>query len=138
MASFGQLAAGIAHEINTPAGAVISAADVSGRCISRMEATISETESIEALRSSGPFSRTVGILKENTEVSLTAGSRITTIVTGLRDFVRLDGAEIQFVDLREGIDATLSLLGHEIGTGIDVVRNFDEIPPVRCSPSGMN
>ena len=60
------------------------------------------------------------------------------IVQSLRNFARLDEAERKSADLLEGLESTLTLLHHELKNRIDVVRDYEAIPEIVCSPNQLN
>ena len=138
MASLGGLVAGVAHEINNPIGAVNGAADVVVRCVGRIETEVEEGTSIEMLRESRRFRQALGLLRQNSEVTLEAGGRVARIVDSLKNFAQLDGAEFQLTDVHEGIESALTLLQHQIGERIEVVRDFGEVGLLFCSPGQLN
>ena len=70
--------------------------------------------------------------------SRAAVERMVKIVESLRKFARLDRAELAEVDLHEGIENTLTLLEQEFRGRIEVVRDFGDLPPIRCYPSRLN
>lgn len=119
MASLGRLAAGLTHEIHTPLGALISNLDILNRIISK----------------SDPPDET---LKELLELQQLAADRIHKIVRSLRNFAHLDRAEEEPYDLHEGIEASLALLAHQVKGRIEVVREFGDLPAVRCKADAIN
>ena len=138
MASLGSLVAGVAHEINSPMGAVHSAVDVSRRCVDRVEQSVASSPSIEALRESREYRRAVGILGDNVGVIGAARERITNLVESLKNFARVDEAEFQMLDLREGLDSALTLLQQQIGPNVQVRKEYGEIPLTYGSPGQLN
>ena len=133
MAALGMLVAGIAHEINTPIGAVSSMHDTLLRSISKLK------DNLE----SGPvdleqLNKLFGVIDDSNRVISSGIDRVTTIVRRLRSFARLDEAQLKSVDINEGIEDTLTLIHHEIKHGITVNRNFGEIPSLSCFPGKLN
>lgn len=136
MASLGMLVAGIAHEINTPIGAVSSMHDTLKRAVVKLK---------EALEKDYPkFSNNPGLTKplkiiQNANQIIDNGSeRVINIVKRLRSFARLDEAELKTVDLHEGIEDTLTLIYHEIKHNITVKKDFAQIQPIACYPGKLN
>ncbi len=66
-----------------------------------------------------------------------AVSRMVKLVESLRTFDRPDRADVDRVDLHEGLDGTLAVLGHEL-TKITVERDYAELPLVECYPNRIN
>ena len=56
--------------------------------------------------------------------------RISDLVAAVRSYSQLDRASRQRVDVREGLESTLTMLGHKLRTGVTVVREYDELPPI--------
>jgi PAS domain S-box-containing protein len=137
MASLGMLVAGIAHEINTPVGAVRSMHDTLVRAVKRLQNTIDE----DCQADCGIAARLLPSLKvidEANQVIRNGTERVTTIVRRLRSFARLDEAERKVVDIHECLEDTLSLIHHEIKNRINVERRFGKVPPLSCYPGRLN
>lgn len=137
LASLGKLTAGIAHEMNTPIGVIKSNADVAARCIDRIEEILTNANDKKA-PGDEPYKKFLNTLKENNRVSATASNRIASVVNSLKNFIRLDEADFQKVDLHEGIDSALALLEIETKDRIEVVREYGEIPSVEGHPGDLN
>lgn len=136
-ALLGRLAAGIVHEVNSPLGALLSAADTLRRSVERacsqLAAAPSGGDGAEAAL------RALTATRELTTVIETASARIGALVTGLAAFVSLDQAEFRTVDLRPGLETAITMLGPQVGVGIVIERELGERPLlVRCSPARLN
>ncbi len=138
MAALGDLVAGIAHEINSPIGTVNSSIDVANRCIEKLETLLRRRQRFDEIRSDPNFLKTVNLLKENLQVTLSAGERIATLIRSLRNFARLDEAEYQKVDIHEGLESSLNLLGAEYLQNIEIVKDYGELPRIGCYPAQLN
>lgn len=138
MASLGDLVAGVTHELNTPIGSARSGMDVSTRCVERMESVLdSVTEHLDD-GARQQVARSLRVLRESLDNSDVAMARITDIVESLRNFARLDEAEYQRADVREGIDSALKLMHAELLGGITIDRQYGEVPQIHCNPGQLN
>ncbi len=137
MAALGSLVAGIAHEINTPIGAVSSMYDTLARTLENLMRVLesklpSEHAQLPELQAA------FRVIKDSNLVIKSGTERVTTIVRRLKSFARLDEAELKKVDIHEGLEDSLTLVHHEIKHDITVVREFGKIPPISCYPGRLN
>jgi signal transduction histidine kinase len=135
MASLGQLVAGIAHEINTPIGAVNSMHDTQLRAFGKLKAILEGETEIQSLDS---IKAALKVIDDANRVIKSGTERVTTIVRRLRSFARLDEAELKMVDIHEGLEDTLTLVHHEIKHHIEIERDYAGIPPIACYPGKLN
>jgi signal transduction histidine kinase len=138
MAALGNLVAGVAHEINTPLGALNSNTDVFIRTFEKIRAIVSDPETPAEVREDPKLLRLLNAIDDLNNVNHTATRRIVTIVDTLRNFARLEEAERKDADLHEGIESTLTLVHHQLKNRIDVEKDFGELPLIRCYPDNLN
>jgi two-component system, NtrC family, sensor kinase len=135
LATLGMLVAGVAHEVNTPLGALNSNHDVLRRAIGRLQGILEdevvEPHELEEVR------RIVRALDGILRVNDLAVERMKSLVNSLRTFGRLDQSAFDHADLHEGIDATLAIIAHET-RDIAVVRDYGVLPRIHCQPDRLN
>jgi signal transduction histidine kinase len=135
MVALGSLVAGLVHEVNTPVGAIMSSADTALRAVERLYGDLDGAEDDEPTRRRRSL---VDLLHLNAQNTLASAERIRRIAMSLKNFARLDEAPFQRVDVHEGIDSTLTLIGPELRDGVRVTRVYGELPRVYVYPSELN
>ncbi|NIM18847.1 MAG: PAS domain S-box protein [Candidatus Latescibacteria bacterium] len=138
MAALGNLVAGVAHEINTPLGAMISNNDVTIRSMEKLHGIIDKPEVASMIHEHEEIQKLLECIDEMSVVTRTAGRRLSKIVNSLRRFARLDEAELDTVNVHEGLDSTLTLVHHELKNRVEVHKEYGDIPKVTCYPNQLN
>lgn len=143
MAAIGQLAAGVAHEINNPVGFVNSNLGTLKTYVSQLLNVISAYEAgvpdeISAARKKADLDFLREDLPSLVAESQEGLSRVTKIVQDLKDFSHVDQAEHQRADLNAAIESTLNVVWNELKYKAEIIRELGDIPPVDCVPAQIN
>ncbi|MEH2006916.1 GAF domain-containing sensor histidine kinase [Nostoc sp.] len=150
MACLGQLLAGVAHEINNPISFIF------GNLTHLNEYTQELLNVVKLYRQNSSLLPTVQQQIDKTDLdfiiedlpktleSMKVGTeRICEIVLSLRNFSRTDEVELKPVDIHEGLDSTLLILGHRLKNNnkrpaIEIVKEYATLPLLECYPAQLN
>lgn len=143
MAAIGQLAAGVAHEINNPVGFVNSNLGSLKTYVNQLLTVISAYESNDPAQITEARQKAdLDFLREDLPSLLSESqdglSRVTKIVQDLKDFSRVDQADRQPSALNAALESTLNVVANEIKYKAEVVLELGEIPLVDCVPAQIN
>jgi signal transduction histidine kinase len=152
MATIGQMAAGVAHEINNPIGFVMGNLSTLQSYASSLKTLLEMSGELEGILPdlpSGLRTRLASLDREELAFiaedldnllaeSLEGCVRVRDIVHNLKGFARLDDKTAQPIDLNACVEATLKIVWNELKYRCEVVTDFGELPPVVCRVGEIN
>ncbi len=150
MASIGQLAAGIAHEINNPLGFVNSNMSALQNYVATLLKVIGQYERLGEGQPAGAAAQ-MALLRQQADLdflqedvielvreSLDGLKRVRDIVQALKDFSHVGETDWQVADLHRGLDSTLNIVSNELRYKATIHKQYGTLPPVNCLASQLN
>ncbi|MEB3885777.1 ATP-binding protein [Lyngbya sp. CCY1209] len=146
MSGLGQMVAGIAHEINNPVSFIYGNTEHAKEYAQDLLNLVQlyqesypdpKPEIVEMMEEIDFEFMKDDFIKLMTSIRVGA-DRIREIVLSLRNFSRLDEADMKDVNLHDGIDSTLLLLNNRLNHRIEIVKSYGDLPLVKCYPAQLN
>jgi PAS domain S-box-containing protein len=158
MASVGQLAAGVAHEINSPVGFVsrnlqvlqLNLADLA-KYVERTNSLVErlaggepsaspagDVRQLDAPADKAQFTHAIGEARRLVVESIGGLDRVKKLVAALSGFSQADQEEPAWADLNEGLESTINIVWNELKARTTLHRDYGDLPKVFCYPHQLN
>lgn len=142
MTSLGQLVAGVAHELNNPIGFIFSNTkhlkEYADQLFDLIETVEKNPDQMQSKKAEIEYDYIKKDLPRLIQSCQDGAQRTRDIVLGLRNFSRLEEAQLKEIDIKESLMTTLELLSGEIKNRIQINTQFEPLPKVLCYASQIN
>ena len=153
LASIGQLAAGVAHEINNPIGFISSNLNTLEQYIKDIKGLMEQYKNfhsinnverqmlldrIESLKNEMDFEFILDDLFKLLEETKDGADRVKKIVADLKDFSRMDHGEKNLFNINQGLESTLNIVSNELKYKAEILKEYNEIPVIECYSQELN
>jgi PAS domain S-box-containing protein len=152
MASIGQLAAGVAHEINNPIGFVnsnmgtlrhyvgtlLNVVDAYGDAVHKAVPGSALETQIEAINHEADLGYLKDDIADLVSESMDGLKRVKDIVQALKDFSHVGQNDWQYADVHAGLDTTLNIVANEIKYKATIEKHYGKLPEIKCLASQLN
>ena len=133
-----KLVAGVAHELNTPLAALVSACESGARALPRLQRCIDQADDLSQLRADKKLQAIIAATADTAETSQSARRRIADLLASLKNFSRLDAVKRESTDLSAALAEALELFGRQSRGEVVVDNQLQALPAVVVDAAAFN